>query len=196
MNLIKKIKNRYFSYVMHSGNNMRKEKELRKILYYLGENTRIYSDSFGSEPWLLSIGSDTIVASGVKFIQHDASYYNAYRFLHKKAIQQGEKMGAIMIGVNCFIGADAVILGGSKIGDNSIIAAAAVVHGNIPPNEVWGGVPAKYIMNTEEYAKKIDLHTMSLPWIINNQYKDMNEKELKQVKQKYYFELLNKGINL
>ena len=37
---------------------------------------------------------------------------------------------------------------------------------------------------------------MSLPWIINNQYKDMNEKELKQVKQKYYFELLNKGINL
>lgn len=196
MNLIRKLRNRYFSYVMHSGNDIRKEKELRKILYYLGENTRIYSDFFGAEPWLISIGSDTIVASGVKFIEHDASYYNAYRFLNKKAIPQGEKMGAIVIGDNCFIGANSVVLGGSKIGDNSIIAAGAVVHGNIPSNEVWGGVPAKYIMKTEEYAKKIDLHTESLPWMINDRYKDMNEEELKQAKQKYYFELLNKGIKL
>ena len=44
-----------------------------------------------------------------------------------------------------WIGASATILQGVTIGRQSVIAAGAVVTCNIPPNTVWGGVPAKQI---------------------------------------------------
>lgn len=139
MSLVEKIRNRYFMFVMHSGNEDKKEKVLRKKLAFLGENSRVYSDQFGTEPWLLSIGNNVIVASGVMFIEHDASYYTAYRYMNKKFNVNTEKMGAIIIEDNCFVGANSIILGGSKVGRDSIIAAGAVVHGIVPPGEVWGG---------------------------------------------------------
>lgn len=51
----------------------------------------------------------------------------------------------IHIGRNVWIGARAVVIGGVTIGDNSIIAAGAVVRSNIPANSIFGGVPAKHI---------------------------------------------------
>lgn len=51
----------------------------------------------------------------------------------------------ITIGKNVWIGANATILGGVNIGDNSIIAAGAVVTKDIPANSVAGGIPAKVI---------------------------------------------------
>jgi Serine acetyltransferase len=36
-----------------------------------------------------------------------------------------------------------MILKNTKIGDNSIVAAGAVVSGNFPDNVIIGGVPAK-----------------------------------------------------
>lgn len=43
------------------------------------------------------------------------------------------------------IGAGAVVLGKVKVGRGSVIGANAVVLSDIPPYEVWGGVPAKRI---------------------------------------------------
>lgn len=51
----------------------------------------------------------------------------------------------IVIGKNVWVGANVTIVGGVKIGDNSIIAAGAVVTKDIPPNVVAGSVPAKVI---------------------------------------------------
>lgn len=140
MGFVSKIKNRMFMTIMHSGNEKKKEKVLRKKIAHLGTNSKIFSDSFGAEPYLLWIGDNVIVASGVKFIEHDASYYNVHRYINRSAPIQGEKMGAIVVEDNCFIGAESIILGGTKIGKNSIIAAGSIVHGIIPPGEVWGGV--------------------------------------------------------
>lgn len=137
--MINALKKRYFMYVIHSNNEKRKEKILRRHIAHLGSNSRIYSDQFGAEPYLLWIGNNVIVASGVRFIEHDASYYNMYRVLNEKADIKGEKMGAIILEDNCFVGAGSIVLGGTKIGENSVIAAGAVVHGIVPPNEVWGG---------------------------------------------------------
>lgn len=52
---------------------------------------------------------------------------------------------SIKIGSNCWIGTGAIILQGVEIGDGAVVAAGAVVTKNIPPYEVWGGVPAKFI---------------------------------------------------
>ena len=54
-----------------------------------------------------------------------------------------ESRSGVTIGDNVWIGANCVLLAGSKVGDNSVIAAGSVVRGEVPPNELWGGVPAR-----------------------------------------------------
>ena len=51
----------------------------------------------------------------------------------------------IVLGKNVWIGSNATILQGVKIGDNAVVAAGAVVTKDVPPNTVVGGVPAKFI---------------------------------------------------
>lgn len=51
-----------------------------------------------------------------------------------------------------------------SIGKNCIIAAGSIVTKNIPDNEVWGGVPAKFITSIEEYSNKLYKINMSYPW--------------------------------
>lgn len=56
----------------------------------------------------------------------------------------------IHIGKNVWIGANATVLPGVTIGDNAVIAAAAVVTKDVPANVVVSGVPAKVIRKTEK----------------------------------------------
>jgi acetyltransferase-like isoleucine patch superfamily enzyme len=51
----------------------------------------------------------------------------------------------IKIKRNAWIGAAATILPGVTIGENSIVAAGAVVNKNVLPNTIVGGIPAKII---------------------------------------------------
>ena len=53
----------------------------------------------------------------------------------------------IHIKKNVWIGAAATILPGVTIGENSVVAAGAVVTTDVPANTVVGGVPAKFIKN-------------------------------------------------
>lgn len=55
----------------------------------------------------------------------------------------------VHIGNNVWIGADATVLAGVTIGDNSVIGAGAVVTRDVEPNSVAVGVPARVV-------KKID----------------------------------------
>ncbi|QEQ57793.1 acyltransferase [Chlorobium phaeovibrioides] len=51
----------------------------------------------------------------------------------------------ISIGNGCWIGAGAVILGGTVLGEHTVVAAGAVVKGSFPDRCVVAGVPAKII---------------------------------------------------
>lgn len=51
----------------------------------------------------------------------------------------------IKIGKNVWIGSNSTILPGVSIGDNSLIAAGAVVTKDVAENTIVGGVPAKFI---------------------------------------------------
>jgi acetyltransferase-like isoleucine patch superfamily enzyme len=53
----------------------------------------------------------------------------------------------IHIKKNVWIGANATILQGVTIGENSIVAAGSVVSKDVPDNVVVGGIPAKIIKN-------------------------------------------------
>lgn len=51
----------------------------------------------------------------------------------------------VVIKRNAWIGAAATILPGVTIGENSIVAAGAVVTADVAPNTIVGGIPAKII---------------------------------------------------
>jgi acetyltransferase-like isoleucine patch superfamily enzyme len=53
----------------------------------------------------------------------------------------------IVVKHNAWIGAGATILPGVTIGENSVVAAGAVVTVDVPPNTIVAGVPAKHIKN-------------------------------------------------
>lgn len=63
--------------------------------------------------------------------------------LRRKGID-GTKMLPIIIGDDVFVGANSTILKGVTIGSRSVIAAGSVVVKDVPPDEVWGGNPARY----------------------------------------------------
>ena len=95
-----------------------------------------YTNSIGTEPYLISIHDNVNVASGVKFINHDVSCFNVTRYLNLPYVL--DKVGSIELWDNCMIGAYSILLPGCSVGKNSIIAAGSVVTKKIPDNEVWG----------------------------------------------------------
>jgi maltose O-acetyltransferase len=102
----------------------------------IGENTWIGHNSFimaGAEviigDWC-QIANNTIITTTNHLIN---GYYYFGNVETKK----------VTIGNNVWIGSNAIILPGVSIGDNSIIAAGAVVTKDVPSNKVYGGVPAK-----------------------------------------------------
>lgn len=56
---------------------------------------------------------------------------------------------SILVKRNVWLGAAATILAGVTIGENSVIAAGAVVNKDVPANTIVGGVPAKIIRTIE-----------------------------------------------
>ena len=58
----------------------------------------------------------------------------------------------ITIGNDVWIGTRAVILKGVTIGDGAVIAAGAIVHTDVPPRTVAGGVPARILREEVEWG--------------------------------------------
>jgi acetyltransferase-like isoleucine patch superfamily enzyme len=52
---------------------------------------------------------------------------------------------SILLKRNVWVGAGATILPGVTVGENSIVAAGAVVNKDVAPNTIVGGIPAKVI---------------------------------------------------
>ena len=61
----------------------------------------------------------------------------------------------IVIGKNCWICSGATIAGGVTIGENSIVAAGAVVVRDVPSDSIVGGVPAEVIRKIDEQDRML-----------------------------------------
>lgn len=60
----------------------------------------------------------------------------------------------VHIGVNCWIGAGAIIMPGVTIGDNVVIGAGSVVTRDIPSNVVAVGNPCRVMREVSEHDRK------------------------------------------
>lgn len=58
------------------------------------------------------------------------------------------KHGPIVLKENCRIGSHSTIMPNVTVGENTIVGAHSFVNRDIPPNEVWAGVPVKKLENT------------------------------------------------
>ena len=77
----------------------------------------------------ISIGDNVAIGPNVVFYDHDHNF-------GENGIKAGYKTGCIVIGNNCWIGANVTILRGTHIGEGSIIGAGCIVQGNIPPRSL------------------------------------------------------------
>lgn len=106
--------------------------------------------NFGSEPYLVHIGSHVALGSGVSFITHDGG---THVFRHLDRYRKVIKYGRITIHDNCVIGQRTIILPGVSIGPNSVVAAGSVVSRSIPPDVLASGNPARPVMSIHQYAE-------------------------------------------
>jgi acetyltransferase-like isoleucine patch superfamily enzyme len=86
----------------------------------------------------VEIGNDTLIASGVKILTSTHNYNN--NPMWKDRIDK-----PVTIGSNVWIGANAIILPGVKIGNYSVVGAGSIVTKHVPEKMVVAGNPAKYI---------------------------------------------------
>lgn len=96
---------------------------------------------------MLTIGKNFQCTGGVTILTHD------YGWSVTKAMY-GEVLGSVRpvtIGDNVYVGRNAMILPGAKIGNNVIIGANSVVTKEIPDNCVAIGSPCKKLYSMEEY---------------------------------------------
>ena len=118
----------------------------------------------------LIIGKYCSIACGAKFMftsgNHKMSSLSTYPFplffeewdLDKKNITEAwDNEGDIIIGNDVWIGYEAVIMQGVKIGDGAIIGTRAVVTKDVLPYTIVGGIPAKEIKKhfSEETIEKL-----------------------------------------
>ena len=61
------------------------------------------------------------------------------------------KKGRVILERNCKIGTHSTIMPGVTIGENSIVGAYSFVNKNIPQNQIWVGVPAKFMRKIKKH---------------------------------------------
>ena len=147
----------------------------RKIGVKIGENCRLLSTNFGTEPWLIEIGDHVEITGGVNFITHDGA---TWVIRDNERAKDVIKYGKIVIKDNCFIGLGSIILPGVTIGPNSIVAAGSVVTKDVEPDSVVAGNPAKKVSSVSDYMEKC---IRNCPDYDKTAYKQDKKKEVLRI---------------
>lgn len=154
---------------------------------YIGNNTHLNAD----------IGRFTSIANGVTcvnathpmrapFATTSPLFYSLDRsktphketFAKKQMVKEfryydSEREIDVKIGNDCWIGADATIIGGVEIHDGAVVLANAWVTKDVPPYAIVGGTPAKiigyrYDDETINFLLKVKWWNNSIEWFCEN----------------------------
>ena len=125
----------------------------------IGENV---INIIGTHPYTSPFVSTSPVFYSLEYKnQCGITYANKQMFDEYRYVDSNTKT-AIIIGNDCWIGKNAVIIGGVKINDGAIVLANAVVSKDVPPYAIVGGVPAKIIKY--RYDEKTIIKLLMTKW--------------------------------
>lgn len=96
-----------------------------------------------TNPKGIHIGEESYIASGAIIFSHDYA-----RNLHEDTY----------IGKRCFIGANAIVMCGVRIGDEVIVGSGAIVTKDVPSNSIVAGNPARIMrqgIQTVKYGQLV-----------------------------------------
>jgi acetyltransferase-like isoleucine patch superfamily enzyme len=108
----------------------------------LGDNVFVGAYCQFNSSTQIIIGNDCLIASNTTFV--DTGHENAFGIPIRTQPCSFEK---IILGHDVWIGTQCAILKGVTIGSGSIIGAGSVVNKSVPENQIWAGVPARFIRN-------------------------------------------------
>ncbi len=105
----------------------------------------------------LVLGENIVISTGVLVLTHDYSYTTGLIALNERPKTDIAVIKQVLIGNDCFIGANSIILPGTKIGSNVIVGAGSVVKGIIDDFSIIAGNPAKSINDIRSWTEKMKL---------------------------------------
>lgn len=113
--------------------------DVKNATISIGANTRIVGAYIHAQDSIV-MGKNCLIASGVNIL--DSNGHQVYSLNRTVNRDKPEK---IVLGDNVWVGINAIILKGTTIGSNSIVAAGSVVKGDFPDNTLIAGNPAKAV---------------------------------------------------
>lgn len=99
----------------------------------------------------VTICEGAMIGGGCEILDTDFHQTHPLDRMNKK----GEiPSGPIVIGKYAFVGGRSIVKRGVTIGEGSMIATGSLVIKDVPPYEIWGGVPAKFIKKIDNKSSK------------------------------------------
>jgi acetyltransferase-like isoleucine patch superfamily enzyme len=102
---------------------------------FIGKNSTVVANGE------VKIGAGSQIAHLVTLIDSDHQYSDPKRPL----AEQGGTIGHISVGKSVWIGANAVVLKNTDLGDHAVVGAASVITKSVPAHAVVAGNPAQKI---------------------------------------------------
>jgi len=144
-------------FTYYSGYYHEKEFEDHCVRYLLGDgSTKNYREIFGEEFEFdrLRIGRFCSIGSGAVFVMagnqgHNHRWISTYPFAGRREFPSAAegflRSGDTIVGNDVWIGTEAMIMPGVKIGDGAVIGSRALVTKDVEAYSIVGGNPAKEI---------------------------------------------------
>lgn len=119
----------------------------------VGDNVYLGDDTVISSAERVEIGAYTMLAHGAQIYDNDSHPMEAAQRERDQLIAVGRMQGersnighaSVIIGDHCWLGTNAIVLKGVRIGPGTVVAASSVVASDLPPFTLAAGNPARVV---------------------------------------------------
>jgi acetyltransferase-like isoleucine patch superfamily enzyme len=155
---------------------------------YTGHYTKINNCIIGK---YCSIGPDVKIGLGihpVEFISTHPAFYSSQfacnaRYTEKSYFVEHQE---VIIGNDVWIGSNALIMDGIKIGNGAIVAAGAIVNKDVGDYEIVAGIPAKIV------RKRFDEETIE--YLMQTEWWNKSEEFIRKNIQNFQSKVIKKDL--